>query len=224
MLAPVENLVYRLYKRGICDSQGNPMQKASWAVMDDVQIVEKYNSILWGILNYYSFVNHYHNLSRIQYILQYSAAKTLANKHKSSLRKVFKKCGRSLTVCFMKNGEALKKSLRLETSWCTRPNRFHTNGKTYNGPDGIVKTHWRLRTRSKLEEPCAVCGSDTTVEMHHVRHIRKIGYKTTGFSRIMAGLNRKQIPVCSECHEGIHAGRYDGHNLKYLIPSSLPAS
>lgn len=52
--------------------------------------------------------------------------------------------------------------------------------------------------------------------MHHVKHIRKGGEKTTGFQSLMAKLNRKQIPVCITCHQNIHAGKYDGHSLKEL--------
>lgn len=32
----------------------------------------------------------------------------------------------------------------------------------------------------------------------------------------MAQINRKQIPVCHECHVLIHAGKYDGKSLKDL--------
>jgi hypothetical protein len=52
----------------------------------------------------------------------------------------------------------------------------------------------RMRSRSKLGKPCCICGSSEQVEMHHVRHIRKMkGKKATGFKAIMNALNRKQI-------------------------------
>jgi len=35
-----------------------------------------------------------------------------------------------------------------------------------------------------------------------------------GFTRVMAALNRKQVPVCKACHERIHRGEYDSLNLK----------
>jgi len=37
-----------------------------------------------------------------------------------------------------------------------------------------------------------------------------------GFSKIMAQINRKQIPVCIKCHQKIHVGKYDGLALKDL--------
>jgi hypothetical protein len=52
--------------------------------------------------------------------------------------------------------------------------------------------------------------------MHHVKHIRKEGQKVTGFTKIMSRLNRKQVPVCQECHIKIHNGEYDGMSIKDL--------
>jgi predicted HNH restriction endonuclease len=74
-----------------------------------------------------------------------------------------------------------------------------------------------MHTRSKLGKPCCICGSSNQVEMHHVRHIRKMGQKKPdGFTRIMRTLNRKQIPTCKSCHDKIHRGHYDGISLADL--------
>jgi len=32
----------------------------------------------------------------------------------------------------------------------------------------------------------------------------------------MRALNRKQVPVCSACHDKIHRGEYDGISMKDL--------
>ena len=50
--------------------------------------------------------------------------------------------------------------------------------------------------------------------MHHVKHIRKGEVK--GFTQVMKQLNRKQIPVCHNCHMKIHSGKYDGIALNKL--------
>lgn len=57
--------------------------------------------------------------------------------------------------------------------------------------------------------------------MHHLRHIRKMNDKLSGFVTIMAKINRKQIPVCSNCHVKIHNGTYDNKSLKDLHKTSL---
>ena len=47
--------------------------------------------------------------------------------------------------------------------------------------------------------------------------IRKMGdKKPTGFTAVMRALNRKQVPVCEDCHRKIHCGEYDGIRLADL--------
>ena len=74
-------------------------------------------------------------------------------------------------------------------------------------------------TRSRLDSECAICGSYQTIEMHHVKHIRKIGSKINErtFTAYMGMINRKQLPVCAECHRAIHQGKYDGIALSELV-------
>jgi hypothetical protein len=62
-------------------------------------IIQKYNYLWNGILNYYSFACNRAQLNFIQYLLLHSAACTLMNKLiLSSRAKVFKKFGKNLTV------------------------------------------------------------------------------------------------------------------------------
>ena len=62
-----------------------------------------------------------------------------------------------------------------------------------------------------LEKICMICKSQDQIEMHHIRHLKG---KPKGFSESMKAINRKQIPVCKECHDKIHYGSYDGINLR----------
>jgi nicotine oxidoreductase len=52
--------------------------------------------------------------------------------------------------------------------------------------------------------------------MHHVKHVCKQGHRYKGFHAEMALLNRKQIPLCKECHINVHMGLYDGIKLAIL--------
>ena len=74
-----------------------------------------------------------------------------------------------------------------------------------------------LVSRSSLGLPCAICDSEEgPIEMHHVKHVRKQGFRYKGFHEQMSLLNRKQIPLCKNCHKKVHAGFYDGPSLKTL--------
>ncbi|EJB8442616.1 group II intron reverse transcriptase/maturase [Vibrio parahaemolyticus] len=214
MVAPTADIVKRLADRGICHSSGKPKSKGSWAQLDDIQIVELYSSIWRGYLNYYSFVDNRSNLRRIQYILQYGCAKTLADKHRSSVRKIFKKHGFALKVEIKDgNNEVIRVTqFPHHRSLARQPNNFLVTDSTVNDGGKAVMFH-RFRTRSKLDAPCCICGETENIEMHHVRHIRKIGDKVKGFTRVMQSINRKQIPVCQPCHSKIHNGKYDGMSL-----------
>jgi len=221
MKAPIGNLVRNLANKGFCDLDGNPLSKASWSLLDDIQIVDLFGSIWRGLHNYYSFVDNRSNMNRIQFILLHSAAKTLADKHRSSVRKMFKKHGKWLEIKVYNSESKVIRTLNFpyEKSLNRNPKDFKVNNDLANG-GGKMNFYIRLRTRSKLFSPCCICGETENIEMHHVKHIRKIGEKVKGFTLVMARLNRKQIPVCRECHNKIHSGKYDGLKLnQFILPN-----
>lgn len=222
MYAPVSKLVSRLQAKGFCSVKGDPAPKLAWIGLDDDQIVSMTSAVLKGLLNYYSFTDNYSKLQRIQYILKFSAALTLATKHRLSLPVVFRRYGNELTVKVRTSkGQERKVALPLETDWGRTPTRFLIGGM--RSPDEVMETYRRLRTRSKLGASCVVCDEDQGVAMHHVRHIRQMGKQAKGFTRLMATLNRKQVPVCEDCHTSIHKGKYDGIKLSDLANPRVAA-
>jgi hypothetical protein len=212
--APTPKLMERLHQKGFCDAQGYPTAQTKWLLLDADQIIGLYNSILRGLLNYYRFVDNFASLCRIQYILRYSLAKTLAYKYRRSMRQIFRKHGRNLRFEWqLRNGKRKVVSFAENTDWCVKTDAFVTHPVD---PD-LLGWQTQLRTRSKLGFPCLTCGSSEQVEMHHVRHIRKMGKrKPKGFQAVLRALNRKQIPVCKPCHTKIHTGEYDGIRLQDL--------
>lgn len=96
MDAPLPRLVKRLSDRGLCSKEGEPIPKTAWAQLDADQIIQLYSSVNRGIQNYDRFADNWRQLPRIQYILEFSLAKTLALKYKISVPKVFKRLGKGL--------------------------------------------------------------------------------------------------------------------------------
>ena len=212
--APTLRLVARLHQKGFCDAEGFPASQGRWVLHDAEQIIRLYNGILRGLLNYYRFVDNFASLWRIQYILRYSLAKTLAHKYRCSMPEIFRRHGRNLRFQWRLPDDRLR-SVEFEenTDWGVRTDAFVTRAAD---PD-VLGWHTQMRTRSKLGFPCLVCGATEGVDMHHLRHIRKMGTaKPTGFAAVMRALNRKQIPVCEGCHVRIHNGEYDGIRLQDL--------
>ena len=80
-----------------------------------------------------------------------------------------------------------------------------------------INRYKNLVSRSSIGLPCAICSSEEEpCEMHHVKHVRKQGFRYQRFHKQMALLNRKQIPLCKNCHKKVHSGLYDGPSLKTL--------
>jgi nicotine oxidoreductase len=62
-------------------------------------------------------------------------------------------------------------------------------------------------TTSNLFKECIICGTSKDVEMHHVRSIKSLRDKNSTkdfFTRQMAAINRKQLPLCKEHHIQLH--------------------
>ena len=92
--------------------------------------------------------------------------------------------------------------------------------------DFLDKINWvNFRTQASLDLPCALCGNSET-EMHHIRHIRKSNVTEISpidsVTRMQSLRNRKQIPVCRDCHMNkIHSGLYKEPPLKKLYDNRI---
>ena len=104
--APMDQIVKRLSLKGFCSVRGWPMHKKRWLSQDDDEIIRLFQSQLRGLLNYYAGSHQKRRLGRVWYILRYSCAKTLAAKHRKSLRKIFVKHGPNCNVKFGKSGQS----------------------------------------------------------------------------------------------------------------------
>jgi hypothetical protein len=208
--APVDELIKKLCQRGFCDARGRPLHKAPWTLLDEDQIVRLFSSVNRGIQNYYRPTDNWAELSKIQYILKFSLAKTLASKKRSKMTGIIK--NKDITVQVTRKGQQRTVTFYRNTDW-TIDRKAFTNSPTVD----LVRMHERMRVRSKLGRPCCICLATVGVAMHHVRHIRKMTERQArGFTALLAKLNRKQVPVCRECHRKIHDGTYDGLKLSDL--------
>ena len=67
---------------------------------------------------------------------------------------------------------------------------------------------WNAKfTKSKIGASCVICKTTENVEMHHVRKIRDMKdtkSKLDFYTRQMAAINRKQVPLCKFHHNGLH--------------------
>lgn len=106
--APIKNLLENLLLKKYFKKVNNkfiPTKVGSIINLAHQEIIERYNQIIFGILNYYSFVTNKKSLKLLIHGLKMSAARTLALKYKyRSVFPVFKKFGKRLK-CFKSSVE-----------------------------------------------------------------------------------------------------------------------
>nr|ALO21632.1 hypothetical protein [Stephanosphaera pluvialis] len=252
-----ERLINRLYMKGYCDKKGFPREMPWLSTLEAFTIIERYNAVLRGMANYYGeFISTNRSLYRWLYIVKYSCLKTLAQKYKTSISKIFKsyrapgtktieikvthnfgkrqyeKTWRLLTEteAIIRSKNTRQRNYVINTFEATEKGIQYESNIEYRRRGGATprivhenfldEIRWvNLRSSASLDLPCWICGSKTNVEMHHLNHIRKRKYSTIPdirfWEKVMALRNRKQVPVCSICHQTvIHTGQYTGPPLK----------
>lgn len=211
---PIKEITKRYVERGYLKSlkdEIRPISRASYSILEDHVIVSHYRSVWLGLLNYYSGCTNRGRLQYIHYLLHMSCAMTLAHRHRMSTAKIFIKHGKNLIVKVPQTDKTV--GFPYKTTWKLSERRWLL-GKKVTTP---THRYANLVARSSLGLPCAICDStENPIEMHHVKHVRKEGFRYKGFHEQMSLLNRKQIPLCKNCHKKVHAGLYNGPSLESL--------
>jgi len=216
MYAPIMDIVKRLEDNGIIQTEKDKQwisQSIPHLISLPVKdIILRYRTILNGYVNYYSFADNKKQLRKIHWLLKESLIKTLCRKLDCGRREILRRFGKKVqTIYQMKNT-----TKRISFSCPPLPySPMHFQGTT-RFTDPVLASKWKIRSLNLLDAPCASCDSKTNVEVHHIRHIRTINLKLNTFDQKLAAINRKQVPLCRECHRKVHQGKYKGLSLKHL--------
>ena len=215
--APISKLLDKLIEKGLAKKQINRFgvvivvgeSRAGWQNLPAKKLVIRFKAILNAILNYYSFVDNKSRLNTLYWILLSGLAKTIAQKFRmKSMKRVFKKYGKDLSK--LPDGVGFPCPKLNHT-----PKNFHTKYfKEFPILTGYFK--WRVRSLAAFGSNCSACGSAKNIQMHHIKHIKTINTHLKGIDKEMAAINRKQVPLCIDCHLKVHSGKYDGISLKNL--------
>nr|AKF35508.1 maturase K [Boholia nematostylis]QIS91732.1 maturase K [Boholia nematostylis]CEJ95546.1 maturase K [Boholia nematostylis] len=106
-LVPIIPLIGSLAKAKFCNLLGHPISKPIWTDLSDSDIIDRFWHICRNLSHYYSGSSKKKSLYRIKYILRLSCAKTLARKHKSTVRAFLKGLGSEFLEKFFTSEEAL---------------------------------------------------------------------------------------------------------------------
>nr|BBN45523.1 maturase K [Emilia sonchifolia]BBN97257.1 maturase K [Emilia sonchifolia]BBN97263.1 maturase K [Emilia sonchifolia]BBN97269.1 maturase K [Emilia sonchifolia]BBN97275.1 maturase K [Emilia sonchifolia] len=95
-LVPIMPPIVSLAKSKFCNAVGRPIGKAIWTDLSDSDIIERCGRIYRNLSHYHSGSSKKKSLYRVKYILRLSCARTLARKHKSTVRAFLKRLGSEL--------------------------------------------------------------------------------------------------------------------------------
>nr|ASG91950.1 maturase K [Rhachicallis americana] len=104
-LVPIITLIGSLAKAKFCNLLGHPVSKVAWTDLSDSDIIDRFGHICRNLSHYHSGSSKKKSLYRIKYILRLSCAKTLARKHKSTLRAFLKRVGSEFLEEFLTSEE-----------------------------------------------------------------------------------------------------------------------
>jgi len=207
---PVDLVIKRMKERGYITYDKNnkirPISKGCYTPLEDVVIVNHFRSVWLGLNNFYSGSTNRSHLQYIYYLLHISCAMTLAHRHRSSVSKIMKKHGKRLEI-IDKTVNPPKKVTEFpyKTKWRYSDRKWQC-AKRFKDP---FRIYLNRVSKSCLGKPCFICQTTEEIEMHHVKHVRKQGYRYKGFQAEMALLNRKQLPLYRDCHILVHKSLYD---------------
>nr|AFP87156.1 maturase [Leptolobium dasycarpum]AFP87158.1 maturase [Leptolobium elegans]QVX29398.1 maturase K [Leptolobium dasycarpum] len=92
-IVPIIPLIRSLAKAKFCNVLGHSISKPVWADSSDFDIIDRFLQICRNLSHYYNGSSKKKSLYRIKYILRLSCIKTLARKHKSTVRAFLKRLG-----------------------------------------------------------------------------------------------------------------------------------
>jgi Type II intron maturase len=214
--APIGEAFARLRLSGyIHPIKDRSMGNSHLGFYTDSEIVYHFNSVIRGLLNWYSGAGNFAKVKNLANLLRSSCVLTLANKHKKSKNWVYTVYGSEVTVLNCKNQTRLISrssilnhcndfNLKTDSSFIDRYDLNKMIGRSNKLNHGI-----------EFFEGCSVtdCQESENIEVHHIRRLhRKINKdgnisildmknnRVTGLAAVLTSINRKQIPLCCKHH------------------------
>ena len=198
-------------------NEGKPVARLELIDDSDLAIVARYGLEFRGYAQYYAYARNRFWLNRLQWYMGVSLLKTLAGKHKSSVKKMATRfAGRAITD----NGVVKCIAVKVERK-DRRPLYAQFGGISLKRQEFAVIEDKPLDQDRRIErneliqrlkaDECELCGSKDRVQSHHIRKLADLKRKGRGLPPIwqqtMAARRRKTLIVCHYCHVAIHAGQ-----------------
>ena len=195
---------------------GKPFHRPERASNEDFTIVADYQAEYRGYVQYYSLAVNIAKLNKLRWIMWSSLLKTLANKHKASVRQMgnryikpvkfphgMRKC---VEVVVTREGRQ-----PLVARFGGIPLKRHLKATIFDQPLKFWKPKRSELIQRLLADKCEVCGRVGNIEVHHIHALKDLQVKGRRakplWMQIMSARRRKTLMVCPTCHDDIQYGR-----------------
>lgn len=179
----------------------------------EMEILHTYNAELRGIANFYKLANNYHHLDKLFYLAESSFIKTIANKRRSTSRKVAysMRTHKQGVLCLVRKDKHGNEKLHQFVKLKDLPK--HKGAIKADTPDiDILVNTMKYSGRTEFEQrllanKCEACGTtEGQMEVHHVRKLKDLKKKKhlTYLDKKMIERNRKTIVLMFKCHHDHH--------------------
>ncbi len=199
-------------------ANGKPAHRSALIHDDDFTIVSRYQAEFRGVVQYYLLAINVSHFGRLRWVMQRSLTKTLAAKHKSTSRKMFRRYKSTVQT---EHGERACLQVVVQRSDGKRPLVAQFGGIPLKRQRQAILVDRRPRRykterteliQRLLADECEMCGSQVDVQVHHVRALRDLNVKgrpaKPTWVQMMAARRRKTFVVCRPCHLTIHGGAW----------------
>lgn len=195
---------------------GKPIHLAPRLHDTDYSIGTQYQAEYRGFVQYYLLAYNVHRLWQVHRVMQVSLVKTLAQKHKTSVNRVYHKYQTTVPTAhgMLKVLEVRHARGQGKTPLVARFGglelRWHKTALLDDQPKEVYGTRSEVVQRL-LAQICELCGATARCEVHHLRKLadlRRPGQREKPpWVKRMAARRRKTLVVCQLCHEDIHRER-----------------
>ena len=197
---------------------GKPFHRTELLNESDYTILATYQLEYRGIVNYYRLADNLRTLQKLKWVMEQSLTKTLAAKHKISVRKVYQKYHADLDIDG-KTYKGLQVTVAREgkkplvATWGGIPLSWDINAPIDDQPKQYQwnKSELEKRLLAQVCEQCGATRATDRIEVHHIRALKDLekypGREKPQWVQIMASRKRKTLVLCHTCHIDIQYGR-----------------
>jgi hypothetical protein len=197
--------------------KGKPAQRGPLLHDEDFTIVAKYGSEYRGFVQYYLLAQDVYRLELLRWVMETSMLKTLAGKHKSTVRKMARRYKASIDTlggrrsCFQVTVQRDKGRKPLVARFGGIPLKRQRTAVITDRNLVMATPRRNELIHLLLAGQCEMCEGREGLQVHHVRKLADLNKpgrpERPPWVHLMAMRKRKTLVVCERCHQDIHAGR-----------------